>query len=298
MLAFRAPTLADLPAVFELLVARDLADYGRPDITLEDLRDEWSAPSFSLRDDAVLAIGDVGEIAGYSSMHKQGAMGFVAPDREGQGIGSRLIDWAQTRERALGRARHGQAAAASNTAARALFTARGYTRDRSYSRMVVALSGTPPAPSIPGVGLRAPDAQRDAASLHALDALAFSANSDYVPESLADFGAEHLLAHDFAPELSALALDGDGLAGFILVRRWAAEAAGFIDLLAVHPRVQRRGLGEALLRTAFARCAAEGLQEAQLGVASDNPRALALYRRAGMSPRFVLDGYSRPLAEA
>src|SRR5947208_691399 len=37
---FRAPTPGDAPAVYELLVARDLADYGVPDITLADIEDE------------------------------------------------------------------------------------------------------------------------------------------------------------------------------------------------------------------------------------------------------------------
>ena len=68
---------------------------------------------------------------------------------------------------------------------------------------------------------------------------------------------------------------------------------GFVDVLAVHPDHQRRGLGSTLLRNSFAGFAAAGLKEAQLGVASDNPRALALYERVGMHARFQTDVYER-----
>jgi ribosomal protein S18 acetylase RimI-like enzyme len=63
----------------------------------------------------------------------------------------------------------------------------------------------------------------------------------------------------------------------------------------VHPEHRGRGLGAALLLDAFARFAAAGLTEAQLGVASDNPRALRLYERVGMYPRFQVDVYERPV---
>ena len=44
-----------------------------------------------------------------------------------------------------------------------------------------------------------------------------------------------------------------------------------------------------LLLTVFAECAAAGLDEVALGVASDNPRAQRLYRRAGMTERSRID---------
>jgi ribosomal protein S18 acetylase RimI-like enzyme len=49
-----------------------------------------------------------------------------------------------------------------------------------------------------------------------------------------------------------------------------------------------------MLQSAFERFAAAGLREAQLGVASDNPNALRLYERCGMTKRFRYDTYQRP----
>ena len=294
MVTLRPPTFADAQAVFDMLVARDLVDYGVPDITLEDLHDEWNAPDF----DAILAHTESGAVVGYAILHRPGAMGFVSPEHEGQGIGTQLVTWAQRRERELGRAHHGQAAPASNARARELFQTFGYAYERSYSRMVRTLDGSEVEPAHAGLMLRAVVPDQDASAVYAVNELSFAANPDYLSESQEEFVGEHLRAHDHAPELSLVAHEGDTMVGFLLARRWPQERVGFIDLLAVHPQARRRGLGSTLLRTAFARFAAAGLREAQLGVASDNPRALQIYERAGMTPRFVVDAYHRPIEPA
>jgi ribosomal protein S18 acetylase RimI-like enzyme len=111
----------------------------------------------------------------------------------------------------------------------------------------------------------------DAGALHTLNELSFKANPDYRPQSFTAFREEHLMAHDFDPTLSSVSeYDGQPV-DFLLARLWREERAGYIDLLGVHPDHRTRGLGTALLQTALARFAAAGLQEAQLGVASDNP---------------------------
>jgi mycothiol synthase len=290
-LHFRAPRLTDARAVLAMLVARDLADYGIPDITLADLEEEWRADSFDLSADAILAQTPDRAIAGYAVIHRSGAMGFVSVDHEGLGIGSRLVHWARERERELRRPHHRQAIAAGNARARDLLLASGYQYERSFARMVRRLDGHERESVLPGLTVRefAPD--RDGAVVHALDELSFAANVDFQPEILEEFADEHLRPRDFAPELSFVVHDADTMVGFLLARRWNEEAVGFIDLLGVHPRWRRRGIGSALLRTAFARFAADGLREAQLGAASDNPRARQIYDRAGLRPRFVIDAY-------
>jgi hypothetical protein len=55
---FRPPGPEDAPAVAEVMVARDLADLGRPDYTLEDLRDEWAGSDVDLEEDGVVAETD------------------------------------------------------------------------------------------------------------------------------------------------------------------------------------------------------------------------------------------------
>lgn len=44
----RPPTLQDAEAVLAILVAREVRDVGRPDVTLGDLLDEWNASDLEL----------------------------------------------------------------------------------------------------------------------------------------------------------------------------------------------------------------------------------------------------------
>jgi ribosomal protein S18 acetylase RimI-like enzyme len=98
--------------------------------------------------------------------------------------------------------------------------------------------------------------------------------------------------------LSVVAEDAGTVVAFLLCRRRDRDTVACLDVLAVDPDHQRRGIGAALLGRTFAAAAAAGLGEAQLTVASDNPRALRLYGRVGMRPRHRLELYERPLSAA
>lgn len=277
------------------MVARDVADFGVPDVTLGDLRDEWRASDLDLSRDAVVAQDADRRIVGYAICHRAGTLALVAPRAEGRGVGTQLLLWAERRDRERELERHRQWVAHSNARARHLLRAAGYEYVRSYSRMVRDLSSSPVHDPGSAFAVRALDIEHDAIALHALDDASFAANPDYEPESLAAFREEHLEAHDLAPELSLVAEQDGSVIGFLVARRWVDERVGYVDLLAVAPEHQRRGLGRALLLTAFERFAADGLREAQLGVASDNARASRLYERVGMTQRFQADTYERPV---
>lgn len=294
----RPPVLEDAPAVVAVLMARDTADLGIPDATLGDLLDEWRGSDVDLATDARVAVDGDGAIVGYAMVRRPGAQAVVHPAHERRGIGTRLLEWAEHRGRERGREIHRQWVGAANASARALLTGAGYAVVRTYWRMVCPveeIAGLAPAPVPPGFALRAVDVERDAGSLHAVDAASFAARPDYVPESLAEFREEHLEAHDFEPGLSGVAHQAGAIVGFLLARRWEEEAVGYVDLLAVDPPYQGRGLGTALLRRAFEGFAVAGLREGQLGVDADNPQALRVYERAGMRVRFRIDVYERPV---
>ncbi len=82
--------------------------------------------------------------------------------------------------------------------------------------------------------------------------------------------------------------------GFVLCRR--SESRGYVDLLAVAPFARRAGVGRALLCHALSTLADEGTRDVWLDVASDNPRALALYRGVGMHDRHEVVVYEKPAA--
>lgn len=292
----RGPQWEDAPAVAALLVARHTADVGLPLFRVEEVHDEWRSPDVDLSRDALLVEID-GVLAGYAIVNRVGSFAVVAPEYEGRGVGARLLVWVERREREREVDAHRQIAASTNARARELLKTAGYRQIRSYWRMACPLDHRAPAVEPPaGVTLRPLDPEADAKALYVLDADSFAASPDFVGASYKMFVQEHLRANDLAPELSLIAEDNGEIVGFLIARSWRHEASGYVDLLAVAPRHQRRGIGTALLTHGFAAFAAAGLEQAQLGVASDNPRGLRVYEAAGMGPRFRFDVFERPLA--
>jgi mycothiol synthase len=292
----RAPVPADAPAVLAVLEARDRADLGETEYTLEDLLDEWQGSDLDLDSSARVVEIDEGRIAAYAAIRRPGTLAVVAPGHEGRGIGSRLLEWTESRDRERGRDVHRQWVAGSNASARSLLTRAGYDHARSYWRMVRAFEGVPAASDPPaGFGLRSVDEVRDVVAIHAVDAASFATTPDYVPESLTEFVEEHLDAHDFDAGLSRVVTEDERIVGFLLAGRRPEEGVGWVHILAVHPGYQDRGLGTALLRSAFVAFAEAGLREARLGVASYNARGLHVYERVGMTARHRFDVYERPV---
>jgi mycothiol synthase len=290
----RAPVPEDADAVFSVLAARDIADVGEPDYTLEDLHSEWRSGEFSLEQDTRVVELNA-DLVAYAVLRPTGTLAAVAPDFEGRGIGSHLLEWTERRTREQGRTHFRQWIGGGNERGRALLTGRGYEHARSYWRMERALGDDVTEVEGPaaGITLRALDVDRDARAVHAVDATAFASAPDYEPTAFEVFRVKHLEKHDVDPALSVVALDGDQIVGFLLARRWDDRRTGFVEILGVDPSHQGAGVGTALLRRAFAGFTQAGLRHAQLGVASDNPRARRLYERHGMTARFRFDTYER-----
>jgi mycothiol synthase len=291
---YRAPVPADAPAVLAVFEARDLADLGEVEQTLEELRDEWRSSDLDLELGARVVEDADGRIVAYAAVRRPGTLVLVAPDREGRGIGSHLLEWVEGRDRERGRDVHRQWVAGSNATARALLTRAGYRRARSYSRMVRSLEHVAAPPDPPaGFRLRPIDPLHDAVAMHAVDAASFAPAEDYTPESLTEFTEEHFGAHDFDAALSRVVIDGEEIVGFLIAGHRPDEGVGYVHILAVAPARQNRGLGTAMLQSVFAAFAAAGLREVRLGVASYNPGALHVYERLGMTERFRFDVYER-----
>ena len=146
----------------------------------------------------------------------------------------------------------------------------------------------PLAPQVaPGYLLR-PATEDDLPEYIELDRQAFGAPR---PMSLA--AAREKLAT--ASLFQVLVSEDDGrLAGFLCLLRWP-QATGVVDDIAVRPDLQRRGLGEAMMRWALAWFRQEGMRRAWLDVLLDNAPAMALYRKLGFTPGVTGLTYRRPL---
>jgi mycothiol synthase len=282
-------------AVLQLLAARDVADFGDPGFTRDLLLDQWRVGDLDPTADTVVAEDRTRAVLGYGALFSPGALVFVDPGREGEGVGSQLLAWVEGRAHELGRPCHRQRIAARNASGRALLSAAGYSYVRSVWEMGRVLRTPISVLAVPeGIELRAVDQEADAAALHAADAAAFADNADYVAEGFTAFYEEHLASPEFDPAASRIAWRGGEIAGFVVCRQ-RDSGAGFVDLLGVDPSARGRGLGSLLLLSAFSAFAQAGRREAQLDVASDNPGALRLYERHGMTRRHRVDVFERPV---
>jgi ribosomal protein S18 acetylase RimI-like enzyme len=254
---------------------------GEPDYSLEDLHDEWAEPDFDLARDAIIA-ESAGDVIGYAHFRSGDLVAAVDPERQGEGAGTALLDWAERRARERGETKLRQGIGDRATAARALLEARGFGVVRSYYRLERDLGeeGEPAFKAFAGE------------PLFAVYDAAFSRNADYVARGEDAWTQRHLHAHNLDPETSRV----EPGKGFALVRRWE-DGVAYVELLAVHPDHAGQGLGGALLTAVFAAAKANGYRQVVLNVASDNPNALRLYTRVGMSQRWRIDDYHKPLPD-
>ena len=162
---------------------------------------------------------------------------------------------------------------------------RGYRLWRSSYTMEVDLPVA--GPDLPaGIELRA---YRDADAEPVRAALneAFADDPFWHGVSPSNFREFYVKSRGFEPGLWLLAWDDEELAGVVLAYsvRVGDPDLGWIGTLAVRPGWRRRGLGEALLRAAFAALHDRGFLRAGLGVDTENVTgALRLYERADMRP--------------
>jgi GNAT superfamily N-acetyltransferase len=314
--AIRAARRDDLGGVVALYRACDEVEFGRADTDDADVLADWDATGFVLSEDARVAVearrepaagASGGErIVGYAHTFEKYVDVQVHPGANGLGIGTALREFAECR--ALEQAVAADAAAESgrvaarderagatgavevkiwqaprrtNGTAHRLLEAAGYTRGHHYAEMETELGDDITAPQWPaGIAVRTFEIGRDAPACHALQNAAWGQYKTYEPMSFERW-ADLLREPDFDPSLWFLAEDGATLAGMCLCREYEDQA--WVTSLGVDPAYRGRGLGEALLRHAFARLRARGVARVGLSVSSRTTQsAWRVYERVGM----------------
>lgn len=220
--------------------------------------------------------------------------GRVHPAHTGRGIGRFLVGQAIDRARVEARA-HGRPAALltatvvdGDDEARAFFARRGFEPVRHLLTLRLDLHAAPPAPAWPpGVQVRPLIPGADEERVWRAHQVAFADVATHLPIGLEDFIADRFGRGDHDPDLVLLAEAANcgEVVGIAVCRAGSPGATndGLVRDLAVVPGWRRRGVGMALLRTAFAGFRRRGLTGAALDVDDvDLEGAVALYRRAGM----------------
>jgi mycothiol synthase len=288
----RPPAEADAEAVLALIIARDVADLGMPDFTLEDLHADWATPGLDLEHDARLATPN-GAIRGYAILLGDDAIVLVHPDAEGEGHGTVLRRWAEARAAERGTAVVRQFVAGSNDAARVHLRAAGYAPAQHYFRLRADLASVPAAPEAP---LRTFE-PADEAAVHALIQEAFAEIEGHEHQPLETWRAKTIAKEGHDPSLWLLLEDDEGPAGAALGERWE-ERTGYVAELAVARRARGRGHGRTLLLGLFEAFRRAGLTHAELSVHGRNRGALRLYESVGMQPTWQAERWEKALGAA
>src|SRR4051794_22023704 len=119
--AGRRPTPDDATGVFEVVAARDTADIGYPDYSVEDAREELAEPGVDLERDAWVATDADGRVLAFALLTPSAfARVFVHPEACGAGIGTWLRERLEERARERGERVVRQAVDGANDDARRL----------------------------------------------------------------------------------------------------------------------------------------------------------------------------------
>lgn len=298
----RRPTLDDVPAILELVHASDIAAVGEPDCSADDVREMLTEPNTDPARDCWLVLDPAGDVVGWAYPHNPtgGDRDFIEvyvwPER-GLPAMRPLLELIMQRmtERAaeLGHRSYQVRAGAIPTEkayVEALADA-GFVFVKQHARMQMSLAGVAPDDPEPPAGVtvrpvRADD-EAELRRFHAVIEQAFG-DSDHPATGYDDWrrkvAAEPVVRFDewFVAEV------GGVLAGALQSAESGEE--GWVRNLAVLGAYRNRGLGQALLRRAFAAYARRGLAKAGLGVDMANPTRVArLYFAVGMTPLYRAD---------
>ena len=287
----RAPGHDDAEAVADLMRACDIANFGEPDTTVEDIRDDWRAPDFDLSRDAWVLDGSGGALAGFAWLRVRrpeaelDADFNIRPGGRVEAMGPALLTRidGRARERAGGHDCILWVPAPSvDGAKRALLDRSGYIDVRTFFRMGIDLAEpTTRRPRAPNaIEIRRVRLGIDDRAIHATIEDAFSGHFRHAPRTFEEWWAARTGHAQFDPDLWFLAWDGDRVAGALV--GYDFVEIGFIRELGVLTSWRGRGVGTALLLHAFERFKARGQLRISLGVDAQNESAVGLYERIGM----------------
>ncbi len=295
----RAPRLADVDAVVEVINRASRAQRGREEVDADAVQGWWTQPApFDLARDAVVAVED-GEIVGYGDLGDQANDGavFWLDVRGGaiEAIHAELERRALERRAADGVVR--AVAAEQDAELAALLEARGYRRIRSSYRMGIDLRDRAFAPVWPaGAVVRASVEGVDEPLLYRIGEESFADHWGHTTTPYEEW-LHWLRSMGVGDPSLWFVAELDGVPAGVAICRphdHGDSDCGWVSVLGVLREYRRAGLGTALLTHAFAEFQRRGRLRAELGVdAESTTGAVALYERAGMRVLWRWDIWER-----
>jgi mycothiol synthase len=313
-LGLRPATVEEADAISELMNEMFVAEIGEPWTTPEEVRDVLTSPG---RDPAfvnMVAVDADGTPVGYLEYEvtpeplEVAVFPNVVPRLWGRGVNAWLLRFGEGRTGSYLASRLAGSQAivrvgrfANNEPARRLFEALGYRYERTFWLMRIDLSDGSAEPTIPeGIELRTLDPERDVENAYDALAEAFADHWGGPFEPYDQWRHDHVdgEAAMFDPNLWFVAVDGNEIVGVASCteRSPRSEDTARVKELAVRRGWRRRGIAQALLRTAFREFARRGILRAELSVDAENTTgATRLYERVGMRVAYCWEFWRKDL---
>lgn len=294
--------LEDLEEIWRFLVGVSRAEAGTPGFGFDEVENWLTGFPIVIGEDVLAIRDEEGALVGLEIYHMRDpfvrpiGIGGVHPNHVGRGLGTALVDWALDRAAAQLPKAPADARvvfvihiAAGHEPSETLMRDKGFESTRYFIDMEIEFTGAPAAAEIPdGVTIREVEPSADIPAL--ADALRKSFRDHYgfveTPQQRQIDQLNHWASapsHD--PALWWVAEADGEIVGFNLCEGASEgnEEIGYVATLGVLRKLRRRGLGRALLLTAFRAFHDRGKKGAALGVDADSlTGATRLYESVGM----------------
>jgi GNAT superfamily N-acetyltransferase len=278
----RPATLDDAPAIHQLIAAAERLWHGQTDRVPDAVAADLQRPLITLDLDTRVIEAPNGEIVAWAWVHGgRRAQIDVHPSYAGRGLGTELLDWAETRAREHGSEWLAQTVDDADKSGTELLRARGY--DVLATNWLLERPVAGDAPVLPeGITLR-PFAPGDERVVHQVVQDAFD---EWQPRrhEYEEWAGTSIERSSFDPDLSPVAVAGDEIVGAVISLDLPDSPDGYVDQVAVRRDYRGRGLARALLTYAALAAGRRGKQTLTLWTHSGTG-ALAMYQRLGMSVR-------------
>jgi ribosomal protein S18 acetylase RimI-like enzyme len=310
-------SLNDAQAAVDLFNAHSQALFGWDEVELGEMINDWTSPGLNIEETIRVIEDDHGRMIGYMEVWDTSkphvikyVWGVLHPDAWDADLYYDMLAWTEdcARQR-IDLAPEGSriimktSVPNQDQSRKAVLEAYGFDLVRHFYRMQIDLDGTPTIPRSPeGIIIKPIDM-----NLELQDAIltmdeAFEDHWGYVKQPAEDLMAQwdHFIKNDpdFDPSLWFIAKEGDQIVGNCRCHAHVVEDPnmGWVAQLAVRKPWRKRGLGKAMLLTAFNAFYQRGKQRVGLGVDATNlTNATRLYEKAGMHVSLQYDTYEKEL---
>ena len=302
----RPATLADVRLVTGFMRFCQQAEHGFAITDEEGTLILWTAPEMDLLHDTWLVFSPQDQIVAYLHLgHKKPSRMSIVwkihPEYSHQGLQTALLQCAEERARQFiplvpADARISLSVECNGLAPlyREAVEQAGFAYTWSNLRMAIEMNEPPPTAIWPdGIAMR-PFTLEMARAVYEADDEAFQDQWGYMPGNFETFHHQLIAPSNFDPTLWFLACENEKIVGCALCER--GEDSAWVNSLSVLRPWRKRGLGLALLYTAFAEFYRRGERKVALYAdAQSLTGATRLYERAGMHRVHQFDRYEKEI---